>query len=189
MEQAFKIRPASQEQKKLLAQIESEAGTSINQCYQCGKCSAGCPVAFAMDYTPRQVIRLLQLNLMEEALGANSIWICASCEMCSTRCPREVDIASLMDALRRQALVSGRVTDKKVAAFNKAFLDSVRRFGKLFEAGLLLEFNTLTRQFFKDAELGLPMLKRKKVHLLPEKIKGNEEVKKIFERVKEIGGE
>ncbi|PKM77270.1 MAG: heterodisulfide reductase subunit C [Firmicutes bacterium HGW-Firmicutes-15] len=189
MGNAVKLSPTSDSQKALISRLEKEAGTSINLCYQCGKCTAGCPAAFAMDYPPRQVIRLLQLGLVEEALNTESVWICASCETCSSRCPRGVDIAALMDAVRREALLQNRVTDKKVAAFNKAFLNGVKWFGRTYEAGLLIQYNTATGQYLKDAELGLPMFLKGKVGILPEKIKGRDAIKKIFERAQEKGGE
>jgi heterodisulfide reductase subunit C2 len=188
LEKAVTLSPANDSQKALLSRIEKEAGTRINLCYQCGKCTAGCPAAFAMDYPPRQVIRLLQLGFTEEALNSNSIWICASCETCSSRCPRGVDIASLMDTMRREALKLGK-TDKKVAAFNKAFLGNVRNFGRTYEAGLLLQYNLTTGQLFKDMELGLPMMQRGKASPFPEKIKARGEIKKIFERAAKFGGE
>lgn len=188
MDLAVKLSPATEAQKTLLAQVEKEAGTSINLCYQCGKCTAGCPAAFAMDYPPRQIIRLLQLDMIEQALQAESIWICASCETCSARCPRGVDIASLMDAMRRQALKQGK-KDKRVAAFNSAFLFNVKNFGRAYEAGLLLRYNLTTGQFFKDMQLGLPMMTRGKVGVLPETIKARNEVKKIFERAEKLGGD
>ncbi|MGR6835510.1 4Fe-4S dicluster domain-containing protein [Syntrophomonas erecta] len=189
MENAVKLTPASEEGRQLLQHIEQEAGTSVNLCYQCGKCSAGCPAAFAMDYPPRQIIRLLQLDLFDDALDAGSIWICASCETCTARCPRGVDIASLMDALRREALRQGRINDKKVAAFNKAFLNGVKSFGRTYEAGLTIQYNLSTGQLFKDAALGLPMMKRGKVGIMPHKIEGREAIKKIFARSEQLGGE
>ena len=184
---AVKLSPASDSQKALIRRIEKEAGTSINLCYQCGKCTGGCPAAFAMDYPPRQVIRLLQLGLVEQALASESIWICVSCETCSSRCPRGVDIASLMDTMRREALKRGK-TDKKVAAFNKAFLSNIKNFGRTYEAGLLLQYNLTTGQPLKDMNLGLPMMQRGKVGILPERIKARDEVKKIFERAEKFGG-
>lgn len=189
MKDAAKITAISETDRALLAKIEKEAGTSINLCYQCGKCTAGCPVAFAMDYPPRQVIRLLQLGFMQEALEAESIWICATCETCTARCPRGVDIAALMDAMRREALAQGRISDKKVAVFNEGFLMGVKNFGRAYEAGILLYHNLKTGQLFKDAGLGLPMMQRGKVEILPHKIKGSEEVRKIFERAESMGGE
>jgi len=189
LKQTLTLSPSSVKDKELISKIEKEAGTSISLCYQCGKCTAGCPAAFAMDYPPRQVIRFLQLGLTEEALSADSIWICASCETCSARCPRGVDIASLMDACRREALASGRVTDKKVAVFNDGFLNGVKYFGKTYEAGLLLQHNLRTMQPFKDVQFGLPMMKRGKIGILPERIKGRDQVKKIFERIENMGGE
>ncbi len=188
LESAYKLSPTTDSQKALISRLEKEAGTSINLCYQCGKCTAGCPAAFAMDYPPRQVIRLLQLGFTEQALNAKSIWICASCETCSARCPRGVDVASLMDTMRREALKNGK-TDKKVAAFNRAFLSNVKNFGRTYEAGLLLQYNLFTGQLFKDMALGLPMMQRGKVGVLPEKIKARDEMKKIFERAEKFGGE
>lgn len=182
---AVRLKAANQEEKELLARLEEEAGTEVSLCYQCGKCSAGCPAAFAMDYPPREIIRLLQLNMLDEAINSNSIWVCASCETCSERCPRGVDIASLMDTLRREALRQGKTDDNKVAAFNAAFLRSVRMLGRTYEAGILLQHNAVTMQPFKDANLGLPMMKRGKISILPARIKGREQMKKIFERVQE----
>lgn len=189
METAVKLTPITESQKEFISRIEKEAGTSIHLCYQCGKCTAGCPAAFAMDYPPRKIIRLLQLGMVDTAINAESIWICASCETCTARCPKGVDIASLMDAMRRAALKQGKISDKKVAAFNKGFLSGVKNFGRTYEAGLMLQYNLSTGQLFKDMGLGLPMMTRGKVGMFPEKIKGRGEVKKIFEKVQQLGGE
>lgn len=84
-------------------QVTAISGQALWACNQCGKCSAGCPVAFAMDVLPSQVLRLAQLGL-EEALDAETIWICASCQTCLSRCPRGVDLPRVMEALRQIAL-------------------------------------------------------------------------------------
>ncbi len=188
MDKTVTLLPVKDDHKAVLSRLQNEAGTDIKLCYQCGKCSAGCPAGSAMDYTPRQIIRLLQLDLVDEALSAESIWICATCETCSARCPRGVDIASLMDTLRREALKQGKL-EKKVAAFNRAFLGCVKNYGKIYELGLMLQYNIATGQFLKDADLGLPMMTRGKVGILPETIKGRDEMKQIFARVKQMGGE
>ena len=89
-----------------VARVEEISGQALLACNQCGKCSAGCPVVAAMDILPSQVIRMAQL-VMEEVLESNTIWICASCLTCVTRCPKGVDLPRLMEALRQIALRQG----------------------------------------------------------------------------------
>lgn len=80
-------------------QVETISGQELLACNQCGKCSAGCPVAFSMDMLPNQVIRLVQLGI-EEVLQSQTIWTCASCLTCVARCPKGIDLPRLMEALR-----------------------------------------------------------------------------------------
>ncbi len=89
--------------------IES-AGKEVFNCYQCNKCSAGCPVAFAMDLLPHQVIRSVLFGKKEKVMSSGTIWLCASCETCTTRCPNEIDIAQVMDVLRQLHYESGHET-------------------------------------------------------------------------------
>ncbi len=90
----------------LVQRVEMISGQRVLECNQCGKCSAGCPVASSMDMLPSQVIRLVQLGL-DEALDAQAIWVCASCFTCATRCPKGVDLARVMEALRQIHLRRG----------------------------------------------------------------------------------
>jgi len=80
--------------------VEAISGQNLFACYQCGNCTAGCPVSFAMDLGPHQVIRHVLLGLDSEVLSSNTFWICASCLQCTSRCPKGLDIARIMDALR-----------------------------------------------------------------------------------------
>lgn len=81
--------------------IEELSGQNLLSCYQCGKCSAGCPMVSAMDILPNQAIRLVQLGLQEDVLKSEAIWLCASCVTCGARCPRGVDLSRIMEALRQ----------------------------------------------------------------------------------------
>jgi heterodisulfide reductase subunit C len=90
-----------------LKQVEELSGQSIWACYQCGCCSAGCPVAEEMDLLPNQMIRYVQLGLEEELLASKTIWLCATCFQCFARCPRSIDISKIMDALRQMAMGAG----------------------------------------------------------------------------------
>jgi heterodisulfide reductase subunit C len=88
----------------LVRQVEERSGQDLLACYQCGECSAGCPVAFAMDMLPSQIIRLVQLGQVAEALESETIWFCAACQTCYARCPKGVDLSRIMEALREIAL-------------------------------------------------------------------------------------
>jgi heterodisulfide reductase subunit C2 len=87
--------------------VSEISGQNLLACYQCGRCSAGCPLTFAMKDLPNQVIRLVQLGQEEDALASDTIWVCASCLTCHSRCPRGVDLAKVMDALRAIRLRPG----------------------------------------------------------------------------------
>jgi heterodisulfide reductase subunit D len=79
------------------------AGGLIRRCIQCGTCSASCPTAYAMDYTPRHLWRLVNLGLMEEVLNSRTFWLCTVCKSCQVRCPRGIDIMDAMVALKEWA--------------------------------------------------------------------------------------
>jgi heterodisulfide reductase subunit B len=137
-------------------------------CYQCGKCSAGCPLAQHFDLTPSQVLRALHLGRDEQALNNSTIWLCAACQTCTTRCPQGLDVARLMDTLRiiaRERGVAPRVP--AVAAFQTVFLRNIRLLGRSYEPALILEMNLRTRQPFKDVGMGLGMIARRKLKLTP----------------------
>jgi heterodisulfide reductase subunit C len=149
--------------------LEGASGVDTNACYQCRKCVSGCPVAYAMDYTPVQLLHAVRLGLKDLVLGSATIWLCASCETCVTRCPQNVDIVKAMDSLRVMALKSGiKPAVPEVAGFYRASLQNIRLFGRMYELGLIAQLKLSTRQFLKDLDLGGEMLKRGKLKLLPE---------------------
>jgi heterodisulfide reductase subunit C len=84
--------------------VQEVSGQDLLKCYQCGECSAGCPAAFAMDLLPSQVIRYLQLGQIDAVLAGKTIWFCAACQQCYTRCPKGVDLSRIMEALREMAI-------------------------------------------------------------------------------------
>jgi heterodisulfide reductase subunit C len=87
--------------RAFIDKVESLAGQDLLACYQCGKCSAGCPMAKHMDIPPNQMIRFAQLGLMDDLLASESIWLCVSCLTCNSRCPKGVRIAEVIEALRQ----------------------------------------------------------------------------------------
>lgn len=158
---------------------------TIQLCYQCQKCSVGCPVAYTMDYPPNQLIRMIQYGMEDEVLTSSTIWLCASCETCTTRCPNEVDVAQLMDILRQIALNKHiPAKERDIPEFHKAFLTSVRMGGRVYELGMMGIYKLKTRTFFKDMQLGRHMFNRGKINILPHRIRGRKEIKDIFKNAK-----
>lgn len=92
---------------EFIKEVEELSGQKLLSCYQCGKCSAGCPMVEAMDILPNQVIRLLQLGQEEDVVNSKTIWICASCFTCEARCPKGVDLSKIMEAVRVLLLRKG----------------------------------------------------------------------------------
>ena len=166
------------------SEVKEASGTNIDRCYQCLTCSLDCPVAFAMDYLPHQVVRLVQLGLKQEALTSATIWVCANCEACATRCPNDVAIPRVMDTLRAMALRE-RVVEKgkDIVVFHHTFLENIRRWGRQYELSLLLQIKLRTRDFFSDLRLGLRMLRQGKLKLRPPRLKDVAGVRAIFRRI------
>ena len=129
--------------KRMAAEV-----ANLSRCYQCSMCSDGCPVAYAMDYHPNQVIHLVRMGQKDKVLGSNSMWVCASCETCATRCPNQIDIVHLMDELRAQAIRGGyKNPQSNVAAFHKSFVNQIKSRGRVDEALLLAEYELRSRGF------------------------------------------
>ncbi|MCX7968351.1 MAG: 4Fe-4S dicluster domain-containing protein, partial [Armatimonadetes bacterium] len=116
----------TEEARKFVQEVIRRSGERVDWCYQCGKCTAGCPVAFAMDIEPSRIMRLVQLGQGERVLKSKAIWLCVGCQTCTTRCPQEIDPAKIMDTLREMALEEGYIADREVVTFFKSFLDNIR---------------------------------------------------------------
>ena len=182
------VNPSASNQ--LLNSVENRSGQKILACYQCGKCSAGCRAAYAMDLAPRQIMRGIQVGLEGEVLTCNSFWVCLSCQVCSARCPREIDIARVMESLRQLAIAEGtKPPEKEVAVFHRIFLKIIRCRGRLYEAGLAGLYNLLSKHLFANLSLLPAMLRKGKLSIMPPKVKGIKKVRAIFDKVKEIEAE
>ena len=167
--------------KGFLSEVVQVSGQTLQACFQCQKCSAGCPVAYAMDILPNQILRHIQYDHREEVLASKAIWLCASCYACSVRCPNDIDIAKIMDALRKMAMDSGiSQGEKEVSLFHSVFLDTVKSRGRIHELSLILRFKSKTLDFFRDAGLGWKMFRRGKIKLFPSRAGGKKEVREIF---------
>jgi heterodisulfide reductase subunit C2 len=171
----------------LAEEIMEHTGVKANNCYQCGKCSAGCPLSSEMEYPPSYVMRMLQTGdpvLEDKLLRSFTIWVCLTCEMCYSRCPMSIDIPKMMDFMREKSINEGKTNPraKNIIAFHKSFLDSIRTTGRLYEIGLLADYKVRTFKVMQDMDLAPKMLKRGKLNIFPELIKERSKISSIFSK-------
>lgn len=159
---------------------------TIQLCYHCHKCTSGCPVADEMTFGPDRVLRMVQFGLKKELLTSHDIWVCASCETCGTRCPNEIDIARVMDALRQMAVAEGAaIAEPDSIKFHRVFLSLLSRMGRMHEASMMGLYLVWTLSFMDYTGTATKMLVKRKVPLIPRRIKGHQDVRRIFEATKE----
>jgi len=172
----------------LAAEVKAWSGASPMTCYQCAKCSSGCPVSNRGDAKPHELVRLVQMDQRQAVLTSRFIWECTSCQTCITRCPQKVDIPAINDALRALSLSEGlAVAGTAVPVFNEAFLRSVRKRGRVHELGLMVAFKLRTRRFFEDLDKAPMMLKKGKLPLFSSRVRGRSEREKLFRRAAQGG--
>ena len=155
-------RPADQEPpvSSLAQRVQDETGQNVFLCYQCVKCTSGCPLAEFFDWQPNQIMRAVQLGDSDIALGAETTWLCAACQTCTTRCPQGIDVGAVMEFLTREALAQGRKPAvPEVAKFNSAFMREVRIWRRAYVVGLMAEMKLRTGRLTQDIDLGLRMIR------------------------------
>ncbi len=158
-------------------------GGRLNQCIQCGTCTASCPVSYAMDITPRQVIAMFRAGAIEELLRSRTIWICASCYHCTLRCPAQIQITDLIYALKRIAIEEGIFPKKfPVHVMSETFTNNVKRYGRNYEVGLLLRYflRTHPTKLFAYRKVGLALWRHGRIRIRPSKIDNLEQLRKII---------
>ena len=171
-----------------LREVEKKSKEKVSACYQCEKCTNGCPVSFAMDIVPHKVIRLINLGLRNEILNSDTIWVCASCETCTSRCPNDIDIAHIMDSLRQIAQSSGiKASQENVPLFHDAFMDCIKSQGRVWEPAMVLRYKLKSKAFTQDMKLAVDMVKKGSLKFRPSRFRAGDEVKKIFKESKGRG--
>ncbi len=180
-----------------LEKVEAAGPFHAGQCFQCRKCTNGCPASFAMDLYPDQVIRLTLLGQKEEVLRSRTIWVCASCETCSTRCPNGIRIAEMMDHLKELAVEEGVwIAQPNILALHQSFLDNVRKNGRVFEGRLFLMYILRSGQlmekikngtWWNEVNMAWRLFQMKRLSLFPKSIRGKKEVRSILRPFKKTG--
>ena len=169
------------------AELIAEIQQKVQACMQCGTCSGSCASSFAMDLTPRQLWRLVQLGETEEILDSKTFYLCSACYFCTLRCPRGLQLTEAMGGLKRLAVARGIKRHQQSANFYQAVMDTVQRYGRMREMESISRyFLSMKNPFFPlgYTSMGLKLLSKGKMaiqlpQLLP--VKDEEGKVKYFE--------
>jgi heterodisulfide reductase subunit C2 len=164
-----------------IEEINRLSEQTIQLCYHCHKCTAGCPVAEQMEYGPDRILRMVQMGEKERLLKSHDIWICVSCQTCGTRCPNEIDTARVMAALREMAVEEkAAISEPDAVKFHRLFLGLLQYMGRMHEVSLLALQKVWTLNLFSDLDAGAQLFIKGKIPLKPHLVKNRQELKRIY---------
>jgi heterodisulfide reductase subunit C len=156
-------------------------GERILECIQCGSCAGGCPAMFAMDYSPMQIIKMINLGMKEKVLSSSTIWVCSACYTCTVRCPRNVDFTSLMMSLKYIAIRENMVKDSAKSDFHKYFFEVINKYGRNHEPELLIKLLD-SSNLASSVRLGLRLLKKGKMPMRAPRTEHASYIKSMLEK-------
>lgn len=166
-------------------------GEPLKTCIQCGTCSGTCPAVEFMDHTPRQLIAMINADLKDEVLASNTFWYCASCFHCTTRCPRDIDIAELMYAVKRYSIWHKTYPEGLIGpVFSEAFVKTILRSGRSYEPVLATSyiFSFGPREFLQEATTATSMMVKGRIPVVPPRIKRLDNFKRVIGKIVPVGG-
>lgn len=164
-------------------------GDKIKACLQCGTCTGSCPLSYLMDITPRELIALFRAGDIDSIIKSRTIWVCASCYACQTRCPASIKVTDIIYSLKRMAM-NRKVYPKKfpVHSLSDSFIKSMKNFGRLNEPRLMVNYFIKTGiwKSFSFIPLGLKMANKGRLEIKAVKIKDLSGFKKIIKKAQEL---
>ena len=163
------------------AEVKRRSGVDFNTCWHCKSCVNGCPFSQAMDYAPNGIIRLLQLGQKQQVLQSSTIWICVGCNTCSIQCPNAIDIPGVNDTLREIAIEEGvAVAEPDIYNLHREVLHSIERYGRTHKLEIMMRYKLRKKDWLTDFAVGLKMLAKRKLDLLPSRISDIGKIKRLF---------
>jgi heterodisulfide reductase subunit C len=161
--------------------MQSELLESVHGCYQCQKCSSGCPVASFMEIKPHQMMHMMALGMEEKLQRSPAIWLCLSCYTCTTRCPNKVDVAGAIDSLRSSAYKRQVATGERATIqFHESFLRNVKMWGRTHELSVMMLYKLSTKRYLEDLKFGFTMFRKGKIKLIPPFFRARKQVRLMF---------
>lgn len=165
----------------LIGRIEELSGVDMSACMQCKKCGNGCPASAHSGSSPSEIIKRLQAGAGDEILDSPIIWNCASCETCHARCPMEINMAEVMDALRITAAARGAAKPAgNSPLMTKILLRTIKSFGRTYDLGAMIMYKIGTSTWFRDMGKTPMIFAKRKIALLPSRGTDTKTVRRIF---------
>jgi heterodisulfide reductase subunit C len=158
--------------------LKTPVGEKIPTCMQCGICTGSCPVSHEMDYSPRQLVRMVFLGLRKEVLNSNTIWLCTTCFSCSVRCPRGIHPTELMETLKPIAIAEG--IKNKNTKFDNVFSEVVKKNGRSSELLLISKYSLKEPGMIKQVPFGMSLFSKGKLPLSSDKMENAHELDAIL---------
>jgi heterodisulfide reductase subunit C2 len=173
--------------KRLIDSVQKYSGVDLTTCYQCRKCSNGCPAARHSTMTPSEIVRRLQLGAGEELLQSDFIWLCLSCETCFARCPMQINLSAVMDALRTLSISRAATSPKgNMPLFDRLFLGMVKRYGRTYDLAAIALYKLRAGNLTQDINKFPTMLKKGKMAVLPPSGADKDAVRRVFRTVEGV---
>jgi len=173
-----------------LAEVDRiPGGERLRRCIQCGTCTGSCPVSYAMDLTPREVVAYFRAGAIDTILRSRTIWVCASCYQCTARCPANIKITDLLYALKRVAFDRQIFPQKfPVYVMSETFVGQIKKYGRNHEAELLRKYYLRTgiTKMLRQVPLAKKLWSRGRIRLLPQKIKGLDGLRRMIARAEQF---
>jgi heterodisulfide reductase subunit C2 len=169
-----------------MKEMEEKSGEKVSACYQCYRCTNGCPALAEMDLYPHRLIRGIMLGDRDKVLTSKTLWSCLQCYTCSIRCPNDIDIAHVINTARKVSVAEAKEAEKDTWMFDSLFVENVKKHGRLNETEVTMLYKLKKKNLFDigDALMGMTMFMKGRIGLLPHNIKDRIGIRKMFERLK-----
>jgi heterodisulfide reductase subunit C len=175
----------------VFSSINREIDVNALACQSCGTCTSSCPVSFAMDYSPRQILRFIQFGFLDKVFKGNTIWVCAQCYTCQERCPRGIKLTEIIADLRRKAIKDYEEITKRnpSSKFFSIFLENLKKNGRLNEVSFFMNFQRKTNGIpglIGYIPFGLELFKKGKVNFKTHRIQQLKQFEDAFQMVQKL---
>lgn len=165
-----------------LTEMEEMTGIAVSECYQCFRCTNGCPAARDMDIVPHRVIGHIISGERERVLSSTALWKCVQCAACSIRCPNGIDVARVFTALRRMSVGSGLAAETNIHEFDTLLIESIARHGRMYELGTVVRYRLSRRELLKDYPMGIGMIRKRRIGLFPHNAADRKSIRSIIRK-------